>query len=336
MSNHRWLAAGLGLASLLGCAGSNGGGESASEVLPGEAGISLGRGETLPSFVPASTPEKNFAEGEKAFADENYLLAYNYYRHIRQKFPYSNYAVLSDLRIADVNFERERFLEAIDGYESFVRLHPSHPQVPYAMFRAGKAHHRLIPNDWFIMPASHEKDQTQVRETAEVLSRFVQRFPDHDDVVEAQKLLDEVRERLLAHERYVADFYAREGKIRGYVGRLERIRTLYADVGLDADLLLEIVRAYVRLEDLSNAERTLRILETEFSGAKETEAARGAVSALAEARHAADAAAEATQASPSRSAESDEREARLPVEDGAGKQGADEGGADRAPALEGG
>ncbi len=269
------LAACIGL---IGCA--NGAMAGSSDPLPGESAIGLGRGETLPSFTPAETAERNWDLGEAAFAAKNHLLAQRFYIFIRRKFPYSNFAVLSDLRIADCQFERERLLEAIDGYRNFVRLHPTHPKVAYAMFRVGVAHWQLVPNDWFFLPPSHEKDQGAIRDAAESLAAFLRRFPEDENAEEAKKKLAEARSRLMDHDRYVADFYEREGKIRGYVGRLEHIKREFADVGLDAKLLLEIVMAYVRLEDRSSAAEALTELEKAFPNAPELARAKAAVAKL--------------------------------------------------------
>ena len=268
-------------AVLLGTIACAGGGQAdQSDPLPGEGAIGLGRGEALPSFAPAATATQNWSQGEAAFKDEDYLVAQRYYIFIRRKFPYSKFAVLADLRLADCQFERERYLEAIDSYESFARLHPTHPQVPYALFRTGLAHKQLIPNDWFFLPPSHEKDQSAVSDTAKALMKYLKRFPDHVHAEEAQKILDMARKRLMAHERYVADFYEHEGRLRGYVGRLERIKAKYGDVALDADLLVEIAEAYVRLEDAERAQQAVEELKSKFPEARGIADLEAAVKAI--------------------------------------------------------
>lgn len=252
-----------------------------SEPLPGEGVIGLGRGEALPAFSPQQSAGANWTEAEKSFGDEDYLIASRFYVYIRRNFPYSKYAALADLRLADCQFERERFREAIDGYQSFLRLHPTHPQLPYALYKAARAHYELIPSELFIFPPSYEKDQTEVRDAAKALLRYVERYPDHEHVEDAKLLLSRVRTRLMAHERYVADFYERLGKLRGYVGRLERIRREYADVALDPELMLEIVTAYARLEDREKAGAALADFEERFPEAEEKLAkARARVAAI--------------------------------------------------------
>ena len=56
---------------------------------------------------------------------------------IKNKYPYSKYALDASLRLADVYFLQESYTEAALAYESFRDLHPKHEKVPYAMFRIG-------------------------------------------------------------------------------------------------------------------------------------------------------------------------------------------------------
>lgn len=270
------------LALAIGCASTDGAlGTEQSEPLPGEAAIGLGRGETLPAFAPQDTAEANWAEGEKAFEDERYILAQRFYIYLRRNFPYSKYATLADLRVSDCQYERERHRVAIDGYQNFVRLHPTHPQVPYALYKTARAHYELIPNELFIFPPAYEKDQSETRDAAKALTRYLQRYPEHRFAGEARKLLADVRERLMAHERYVADFYRKAGRLRGYVGRLERIHDAFPDVGLDPELLVEMIEVYVKLEDADKAQATLAELESKFPDAGAAlRAAREAITRL--------------------------------------------------------
>ena len=74
----------------------------------------------------------------------------------------------------------------------------------------------------------------------------------------------DVRKRLLAHERYAADFYSNLGRDRAYVGRLEVIRRDFADVGLDAELLWEIAEVWNRVGENERAISAARQLTQLF------------------------------------------------------------------------
>ncbi|MBI4819064.1 MAG: outer membrane protein assembly factor BamD [Deltaproteobacteria bacterium] len=221
-------------------------------------------GESSVSVSYADTADENWARGEAEFADEDFLAAQKYFSYVRTKFPYSKHAVLADLRVADCLFARERFVEAIDAYQSFVRFHPTHEKVPYAMLRAGMSYCEQIPGDWFIIPPSHEKDQSPVRDAERALAAYVDRFPKDESHEEGKKLLAEVRRRLVRHERYAADFYRNAERPKAWAGRLEVIRKSYADVALDAALLAELTEAWLLADEPKRAKSAVDELITRF------------------------------------------------------------------------
>ena len=276
------LLAVLTLSSLtLSCAGSGGllGGGSDDDE---DGSPPRGRGESAVVVSYGRTAKDNWARGERAYADEDYLAAQKYYRYIRTKFPYSAFAVRSELRIADCMFEREHYLEAVDSFQNFIRLHPTHHGVSYAMLMTGKAYYEQIPTDWFFMPPSYEKDQSAVRDAEQALRAFVERFAEDERVEEGKKLLTEVRTRLVEHERYVADFYDGADKPRAQVGRLEVIRTKFADVALDDDLLLEIAEVYAQLGERDQVQGAVDELAAKFPQSDNLEDARELLASLPE------------------------------------------------------
>lgn len=50
---------------------------------------------------------------------------------MRSDYPYSRYAVLADLRVAECEVREGRTAQAIDLYEQFVDLYPTHPEVSH-------------------------------------------------------------------------------------------------------------------------------------------------------------------------------------------------------------
>lgn len=223
-----------------------------------------GRGEVAASVAYAPTAEGNFLAGEKAYEEEQFLAAQRYFGYIRSKFPYSRFAQLAELRIADCQFERKRFIEAIDSYQNFARLHPGHEKAPYARFRVGMSYFNQIPTNFFLLPPAHEKDQSAVRDAEKALGAYLQQHPDDENSGEARKILEDVRGRLMAHERYVADFYKNLDRHRARVARLETIRTEFADVGLTDELLLEIAEVWLKVGNSDRARDAAAELVAKF------------------------------------------------------------------------
>ncbi|MFC1610184.1 outer membrane protein assembly factor BamD [Myxococcota bacterium] len=99
------------------------------------------------------------------------------FTELKTKYPYSKFAALADLRIADTHFERGKYVEAIDAYRAFLKYHPSHIEAAYAMFRIGESYYEQIPADWWFLPPSSEKDQASTRLAISAYRDLLARFP---------------------------------------------------------------------------------------------------------------------------------------------------------------
>src|SRR4051794_31483425 len=82
----------------------------------------------------AETAQENFKLGMEAFEDHNWTDASQYFEHVRTKYPYSQFAAVSELRIADTDFGQGHYAEAIDGYKNFIKFRPTHPDVDWAAY----------------------------------------------------------------------------------------------------------------------------------------------------------------------------------------------------------
>ena len=200
----------------------------------------------------ASDAAKAYDKGMLEKKEKNYLEATRYFEAVRNNFPYSQFAALADLAVDDMAFERDDFTAAATAYQDFVKSHPSHPKADYAAFRVGLANFEDKPSDWFLLPPSYEKDMGPVRQALDALQRFTLAYPKSEYVTRAKDLINECRERLAAHDRYVAGFYWKKGAWRGAAGRLLYLADTYGDLDdgkLRSDSLWRAAVAYQQAND---------------------------------------------------------------------------------------
>src|SRR5437868_11942201 len=73
---------------------------------------------------------------DEAFAEfkaHNWIEAQTLMREVKRKYSYSRYAKLAELRIADADFEQEKYADAIREYRQFIHDHRSETDdVAYA------------------------------------------------------------------------------------------------------------------------------------------------------------------------------------------------------------
>jgi outer membrane protein assembly factor BamD len=178
----------------------------------------------------ATNAEKAYKLGLEEKNSKTYLEATRYFQWVKNNFPYSQYAALSELALADMAFDRDDFTSAATNYADFVKGHPSHPKAAYAAFRVGVAHFNDKPSEWMLLPPAHEKDQGPLRQALDALQKFALSYPNSEYIPEAKRLINECRDRLAAHERYVADFYFKRSAWKGAANRYLVLADQFGDL----------------------------------------------------------------------------------------------------------
>jgi outer membrane protein assembly factor BamD len=238
----RSLLAGWVLAALAGCAGGS-----------GLSGASYGDNARLA-----------YAQALDQFYDDDCFEAEPMLRNVRRQFPYSRFAALADLRIADCSMKEGRYAEAIEAYNQFVRYRPSHPEVSYARFQAALANFEQIPSEWLLSPPAYERDQRFAQESLRLLRRFMLDFPDDALVPRAQRMAADAVRLLAAHELYVANFYFDRDHPRAAAGRLNTLLRSYPGSGLEPEALYLLGRSYQAMNDTKGARLAFQELIQRF------------------------------------------------------------------------
>ncbi len=219
------------------------------------------------------------AEAEYQAAYEDYedgdcLDAEPAFRKVRREYPYSRYAALSELRIADCLLQEDKAPEAIAAYRRFVRNRPSHAEVPYARFKISEAYFKQIPDEWLLSPPAYERDQGATREALRQLRRFILDFPDDERVEEANDMVRQCLELLARHELYVADFYLERGHPEAAVLRLETLVNSYEGSGIEPEAMLLLGRVHLNMQNQDKARETFEELIDRFPDSGHAQQAR--------------------------------------------------------------
>ncbi|MFH1058772.1 MAG: outer membrane protein assembly factor BamD [Pseudomonadota bacterium] len=211
-------------------------------------GLGGGKAERGDAFdVPAQYLAN---EAEQAYKDGKYDDAADLYQQLKDRYPYSKYALLADLRVADAYLKAKRFDEAALAYDDFIRLHPKNEAVPYAYFQLGMVYHGQM--------LSVDRDPSNARKAAEAFQRLIRQFPRSEQAQKAMPRLREAYERQAGHDMFVGGFYMRSKQYEAAIGRFKRVLTQYPDIGLYGEAMANINKAQATLDKLTPEERAKR------------------------------------------------------------------------------
>jgi len=206
--------------------------------------------------------EENYQAGLEEKKSESWVEAVKFFEYVKTKYPYSKFAALSELRLADIKYEMGRYAEAADAYQQFVQLRPTHEEVDYAQYRVGLSHLKDAPGNFALFPPAYEKDQRSVEKAVTALRDFVQTHPSSKYYAEAKKHLTDAEGRLAAHEWYVAEFYYKRERWAGAAGRYETLVEKYPGTRYEPEALWKLAQACTRMDEKYRARTALQKLIT--------------------------------------------------------------------------
>jgi outer membrane protein assembly factor BamD len=226
------------------------------------------------SLSYADSAQRDYEKALVQFRKGDCLDAEPKFRKVRREYPYSRFAALAELRIADCLLKQGKHAEAVQAYQQFVRFRPSHEQVPYAHFKVAHAHYEQIPGGFFLMPPAYERDQAAARKALSKLRRFMLDFPEDPRAAEARKMMERVVKLLAQHELSVARFYLKRGVPQAAIGRLRTLLGAYEGSALEPEAMLLLGRTYVEVRDRDQARRTFETLLDRHPESDEAKPAR--------------------------------------------------------------
>ncbi len=217
------------------------------------------------------TAKQNYDRGLEELKKENFVEASRYFAYVKQKFPFSKFAGLAELALADTEFARGNYQEAIDSYRSFARLHPTHEKVEdgYVAFRIAECFVKEMPDDWVLLPPSYEKDQSFVRDALRELDSALAKYSSSPYLAQAKEYRRDVLRRLIEHEVYVARFYLERGHPKAAIMRIQSALKRYPDSGREGELMLALGETHLKMGHPASAKQVFQRVVKEFGNALE-------------------------------------------------------------------
>lgn len=216
--------------------------------------FALGCASAPPKKEP-KTDEEFFNKAMGFYKNKNTWEGIPAFQEIRDKFPLSQYAVLAELRLADLHYFKTEYIEAIHYYEEFKRLHPSNPHVPYVVFQLGMCYFKQIE--------TIDRDQTPAKSAASYFEYLIDHYPTSPFTGKAMSKLKICKKKMFDHDFYIGSFYYKSKKYLAAQERFLRIITQYPYVREKDKVLFYLAQTYLHLNEETKARDTfLALLKT--------------------------------------------------------------------------
>jgi outer membrane protein assembly factor BamD len=220
--------------------------------------------------------QRQYEEAMKEYNAHNWAESQPLFAEVKRKFSYTRWARMAELRIADADFEQEKYAEALREYKQFIHDHKNDEGVEYARERIAETNYKQI-SDSFLLPSSDERDQAAIQDSYGDLTQFLKDYPKSKQAAHACSLLDDVIARLVRHELYVARFYLARDNFEAAVNRVQFAIRNYAGneacppgradatkpenaFGLVPDALLLLGETYLRMHRFGDARTAFNVI----------------------------------------------------------------------------
>ena len=171
----------------------------------------------------AGTAQDLAWEGMDAYENGNYNEAIEKFQKLKDYYPFSKYAILAELKLADAHYQRREYEDAIFAYEDFEQLHPRNEAIPYVIYQIGRCYYDQIDTP--------DRDQTSAQKALEAFQRLIKQFPRDQYSIRAAEHINTAQKNLAGHAYVVGVFYYNTKHYKAALHRFMSIITDYPDVG---------------------------------------------------------------------------------------------------------
>ena len=213
-----------------------------------------------------NTADEIFAMGKKEMVAGNYGDAAKIFEELEKLHPYSRLVADAELLAGDCYYKKGKFDEAISAYEIFVKTHPIHEKVPYAIYMLGLINYEQM--------AIIERDQESTVTAQSYFEELCSRYPESKYVKDAQDKIKHLQNQQAGREVYVARYYQSRLNYAAAIGRLNTVIDNYPKTIHAPEAMLRLIECYMAMGFDNEAKSVNKILQKEHHRSKWAEHAR--------------------------------------------------------------
>ena len=181
------------------------------------------------------------SDGMEALKAGRYEEAIKSFEKLKDWYPFSKFAIVAELKIADAYYRLEKYDEAVFAYENFENLHPRNEAIPYVIYQIGRC--------YFDRMDTVDRDQGSSRKALETFRRLNNQFPNNPFGNKIEDHINRCLKTLAGHELYVGLYYYKTKHYKAALNRFKTVITEYPDFGVHREAILYVARCEERLEN---------------------------------------------------------------------------------------
>jgi len=207
-----------------------------------------------------------YAAAKEQFDNHSWDAAIKLYEQLEAKFPFGRFAQQAQIEVAYAYYKQGETAQALAALDKFVKLHPNHPNVDYALYLKSLANFKedLGPFSRLVKQDLADRDPKAARESFEGFKDLVTRFPDSRYAPDARERMAYLVEALARHEVNVARYYLARGAYLAAANRAQDAITRFPQSPAHRESLDIMIEAYDRMGMTELRDDAKRVLNKNF------------------------------------------------------------------------
>jgi outer membrane protein assembly factor BamD len=212
------------------------------------------------------SPDRLYAEAKDEMAAANYPRAVEMLEKLESRYPFGRWAQQAQIEIAWAHYKDGERALALAAIERFLRLHPEHPALDYALYLKGLINFNeqqgLIA--WIGRQDLAERDLQAARDAFDTFKQLITRFPDSKYAADSEARMVYLVGSMARGEMLIARYYFQRGAYVAAANRAQEVVRKYDQAPAVEDALAILVLAYDRLGMTELRDDAKRVLERNF------------------------------------------------------------------------
>ncbi|MBT5264262.1 MAG: outer membrane protein assembly factor BamD [Rhodospirillaceae bacterium] len=179
---------------------------------------------------------------------------------VERQHPYSVWATQAQLMAAYSLYQTNKYDDAVNALDRFIKLNPGHANVDYAYYLKALSYYERI--------VDVGRDQKITQQALDIFTELVKRFPDSKYSRDARLKLDLTRNHLAGKEMSIGRYYLRGGRTMAAINRFKSVIVKFDTTDQVPEALHRLTEAYLALGLTDEAKRTAAVLGHNYPGSE--------------------------------------------------------------------
>lgn len=200
--------------------------------------------------------EELYNEAMDALEEKDFNISTKKFNEVERQHPYSEWANKAQLMSAYGHYISNSYVDSVIALDRFIRLHPTSPDIPYAIYLKGLVYYEQI--------SDVARDQMMTRLAQKTLKKLVARFPNSKYSTDAKIKIDLTYDHLAGKEMEIGRYYHKQGQHLASINRFKMVVDNYQMTTHIPEALHRLTENYLAIGLNKDAQKTASVLGHNF------------------------------------------------------------------------